>query len=77
MGEFISYRLKNTLCIYNPIQKQPKVARQNLAPDPFGPVHGCIDGWHRLAAMKALPAAGPYGVFNVFNVLWPQYKTRF
>jgi hypothetical protein len=46
----------------------------SIAPVPTSnPLYGCIDGWHRLAAIKALVTAEPDGVFDP---LWPDEKGR-
>jgi hypothetical protein len=45
------------------------------APVPINPpLYGCIDGWHRLAAIKSLVTAEPDGVFHP---LWQEENGRF
>jgi hypothetical protein len=47
----------------------------SIAPVPTNaPLYGCIDGWHRLAAIKALFTAEPDGVFDMF---WSKESERF
>jgi hypothetical protein len=63
----------------NPLPKAPAVSDQgstvpSIAPvSTSNPLFGCIDGWHRLAAIKALLTAEPDGVFDP---LWPDEKGR-
>jgi hypothetical protein len=46
----------------------------SIAPVPTNALlYSCIDGWHRLAAIKALVPAEPDGVFDP---LWPQENMR-
>jgi hypothetical protein len=46
----------------------------SIAPVPTNaPLYGCIDGWHRLAAIKAIVTAEPEGGFDP---LWPEENMR-
>jgi hypothetical protein len=45
-----------------------------IAPVPTSnPLYGCVDGWHRLTAIKALVTVEPDGVFDP---LWPDENGR-